>query len=212
MLRYQPPSAPACTQCPAVHTRLDLPGWLTSLITVPEQTAGPSGESKNTFPTGAAFSWYGVFSATAVTGAGSGSLSPWAAEASLVVTVFSASSAECIRSGFQRPSMTGLTKSRASRSHSSLSQSFQPPSRQRSTSMPWSFRRSARSAGTRTSPPASSPARLAVASGRSVALFSADPPQAVAVSASTASSALAARAVRRPRRRGTDVEEVRMLW
>lgn len=170
--------------------------------------------SKNTFPTGAAFSWYGVFSACAVTGAGSGSLSPWAAEASFVVTVFSASSASCIRSGFQRPSMTGLTKSRAPRSHSSRSQSFQPPSRQSSTSMPWSFNRSARSAGTRSPPPASSPAPavLAEASGRSVALSSVDPPQAVAVSASAASSALAARAVRRPRRRGTVGERERMLW
>ena len=59
MLRYQPPFAPAWTQCPAVHTRLDLPGFFGSLTTVPEQTMEPSGESKNTLPTGAAWSWYG---------------------------------------------------------------------------------------------------------------------------------------------------------
>ncbi|MBC9728492.1 hypothetical protein H8R17_27940 [Streptomyces sp. TRM68367] len=97
MLRYQPPLPPACTQWPANHTRLDLPGWLTSLMTVPEQTAGPSGESKKTLPTGAAFSWYGVFWAVARTGAGCRSLTPWPAGASFVVTVLSASFADCMR-------------------------------------------------------------------------------------------------------------------
>src|SRR5215217_3098838 len=98
MLRYQPPSPPACTQWPAVQTRLDLPGWFASLTTVPEQTIAPSGESKKTLPTGAAYSWYGVFSAAAFTGVGSGSLTPWSAAASFVETVLSASFADFIRS------------------------------------------------------------------------------------------------------------------
>src|SRR3954447_23698920 len=117
MLRYQPPLPPACTQWPAVHTRLDLPGWLTSLMTVPEQTIEPSGESKKTLPTGAAYWWYGVFSAVASTGAGSGSLTPWSAAASFAEIVLSGSLADFIRSGFHSPSITGLTKSLASLSH-----------------------------------------------------------------------------------------------
>ncbi len=60
--------------------------------------------------------------------AGSGSLTPWSAAASFVETVLSASSADFIRSGFQSPLITGLTKSSASLSHLSLSQFFQPPS------------------------------------------------------------------------------------
>src|SRR3954454_2528820 len=139
MLRYQPPLPPACTQWRAVHTRLDLPGWLTSLMTVPEQTIEPSGESKKTLPTGAAWSWYGVFSAVASTGAGSESLTPWSAAASLVDTVLSAAFADCIRCGFHSPLITGLTKSLAVLSHLSLSQSFQPPLAHWSTSMPWSL-------------------------------------------------------------------------
>lgn len=82
---------------------------VTSLTTVPEQTLVPSGESKKTLPTGAAWSWYGVCSACASTGPGSGSPAPRAAVASLVERVLSASSAERIRSGFHRPSITGLT-------------------------------------------------------------------------------------------------------
>ncbi len=210
MLRYQPPLPPACTQWPAVHTRLDLPGWLTSLITVPEQTAGPSGESKKTLPTGAALRWYGVFSACARTGAGSGSLTPWPADASFVVTVLFASSADRIRSGFHRPSITGLTKSLASLSHLSLSQSFQPPSFQRSTSMPCSLSLPARSAGICTLPPPCAAACEVVASGLSLA-GSAEPPQAVAVSARAATSPVAASAVRRPRLGAAGVRVERMV-
>jgi hypothetical protein len=46
MLRYQPPPLPACTQCPAVHTRLDLPGWAGSFTTAAEQTLDPWGVMK----------------------------------------------------------------------------------------------------------------------------------------------------------------------
>ena len=125
-----------------------MPGWFRSLMTVPEQTIEPSGESKKTLPTGAACWWYGVFSAVASTGAGSGSLTPWSAAASFVETVLLASFADFIRSGFHRPLITGLTKSLASLSHLSLSQFFQPPLSHWSTSMPWSLSLSAMSAGT----------------------------------------------------------------
>lgn len=56
MFRCQTPVRPECTQCPAVHTRLEAPGSAGSVTAVPEQTRGPSGVSKNTFPKTAAFS------------------------------------------------------------------------------------------------------------------------------------------------------------
>ncbi|CAM5629218.1 hypothetical protein STENM223S_07396 [Streptomyces tendae] len=213
MLRYQPPLPPACTQWPAVHTMLDLPGWFTSLITVPEQTIEPSGESKKTLPTGAAFSWYGFFSATASTGAGSGSVAPWSAAASLV-TVLSASLADFIRSGFHRPSITGLTKSLASLSQVSLSQFFQPPSFHWSTSMPCSLSRSARLVGRPPFPLPASPVPAAwevPPPGLASASSSSGPPQAVAVSASAATRPAAVSAVRRPRRGAADTDVERMV-
>lgn len=57
MLRYQPPDLPACTQWPAVQTRLDLPGWAGSLTTVAEQTIEPSGPSKKTLPACGTLVW-----------------------------------------------------------------------------------------------------------------------------------------------------------
>ncbi|CAM5284983.1 hypothetical protein SGLAM104S_03463 [Streptomyces glaucescens] len=185
-----------------------MPGWFTSLMTVPEQTIEPSGESKKILPTGAALSWYGVFSAVAWTGAGSGSLTPWPADVSLVVTVLSASFADCIRSGFHSPSITGLTKSLASLSHLPLSQFFQPPFFQSSTSMPCSSSWPAMSDGMPILPspalsPALSPAPSApweaVAPAWSAARCSSEPLQAVAVSARAATRPVAARTVRRRR-------------
>src|SRR5690242_3018134 len=86
MFRYQPPSLPACTQWPAVHTMLDLPGLAGSCTTVAEQTIVPSGESKNTLPATGTLSWYVADTALASTGAGSGSVTPWSPEMSLSST------------------------------------------------------------------------------------------------------------------------------
>ncbi|MFJ2270964.1 hypothetical protein ACIOHO_32350 [Streptomyces sp. NPDC087849] len=58
------------------------------MTTVPEQAMELSGKSKNTLPTGAAQSWYGVFSRSAPTGAGSGSVTPWSPERSPAAMVF----------------------------------------------------------------------------------------------------------------------------
>src|SRR3990170_7137236 len=89
MLRYQPPLLPACTQWPAVHTMLDLPGLAGSCTTVADQTMVPSGESKNTFPAVAALSWYVGGTALASTGSGVGSVTPWSPERSLSSTPWS---------------------------------------------------------------------------------------------------------------------------
>ncbi len=126
-LRYQPPFLPACTQWPAVHTMLDLPGCAGSFTTVAEQTMWPWGLSKKTLPTGAALRVYGSPTGLAWTGWGSASVTPWSSEKSFVPSVLSLVCASFIVSGFQWPLMIGLTKSRASRSQSSLLQFFQAP-------------------------------------------------------------------------------------
>ncbi len=157
-------------------------------------------------PTGAACSWYGVFSAVASTGAGSGSLTPWSADASFAEIVLSGSLADFIRSGFHSPLITGLTKSLASLSHLSLSQFFQPPFFHLSTSTPCSLSRAAMSPGIRA---LSWPAACeVVVSGLSLALSSL-PLQAVAVSARAAT--VAARTVFLPRRRAKGGRTERML-
>lgn len=102
MLRSQPPFRPECTQCPAVATRLDLPGLRGSLTTVPEQTIGPFGVSMKTLPAGAAWRVYGVFTPRAFTGRGSGpeAAAPEAASTS-AGTRLPLSSASSMRFRFQ---------------------------------------------------------------------------------------------------------------
>ncbi len=127
MLRIQPPRLPECTQWPAVHTRLDLPGCAGSSTIVPEQTIGPFGLSKKIFPTGAMCRWYGRATCSAVTGRGSGSVASNSLPAPVAFTPISGEFfALASRSVFQWSLMTGLAKSDALRAH--LSQFCQPPS------------------------------------------------------------------------------------
>ncbi len=188
MLRYQPPFFPLCTQCPAVQTMLDLPGCAGSFTTVAEQTMEPSGPSKKTFPDSGALSWYFASTAFARTGSGAGSVTPLSPEMSSSSTGLSGRSASRIRSGFQRSSMIGLTKSLASRSHLSRSQFFHSPLRHLSRSIPCSFRRSFRSSGILIF---SAGFRLAGALGLSPAFSSLGPQDVtVSVSAATAEAAV----------------------
>src|SRR4051794_13225953 len=188
MFRYQPPSAPACTQWPAVHTVLDLPGCAGSSTTVAEQTIVPSGESKNTLPASGALAWYVGDTAFASTGSGVGSVTPWSPERSLSSTALSGSSAPRIRSGFHRPLMIGLMYSSASRSQSSLSHFFQAPFFHLSMSIPCSLSLSLTLSGIVILP---SPSDAAEAVAPPPASASPDS-QAVAVSASADASATAA--------------------
>ncbi|MDP9613005.1 hypothetical protein JOF35_005343 [Streptomyces demainii] len=93
---------------------------------MPEHTIGPSGLSKNTFPTGAMFWWYGRETSWAGTAGGSGSVAAWSCPALCAETVFGESSASAILEGRQKFLMIGLANSDALRAH--VSQSFQPPS------------------------------------------------------------------------------------
>lgn len=190
MLRYHPPCAPACTQWPAVHTRLLRPGFAGSLTTVAEQTAWPSGMSKSSLPVAGEDSWYGVARRCARIAAGSGSVVPSSARPrSGRCSSSGVPSALRSRSASQRSLMTGLMKSAASRSHLSLSQFFQPPSFSASAHLSRSSRLVGRAVGS-WSPPSPDVA-VGVGLGLASALSS-DGPQAVAVTASSAAATAAA--------------------
>ncbi len=77
MFLYQSPPLPWCTQWPAVQTRLLFPGCAGSAITVAEHWPVPSPFAVllKIFPE-AGVSVYGRGTATAWTGAGSGSVPP----------------------------------------------------------------------------------------------------------------------------------------
>lgn len=189
MLRYQPPWAPACTQCPAVHTRLLRPGLAGSPTTVAEQTAWPSGMSKSSLPVAGEAWWYGVERRCARIAAGSRSVVPSSTRPrSGRCSSSGVPSALRSRSASQRSLMMGLMKSAASRSHLSLSQSFQPPFFSASAHWSRSSRLVGRAVGSWRPP---SPAvALGVGLGLASALSS-DGPQAVAVTASRAAATAA---------------------
>ncbi|CAM5535976.1 hypothetical protein SSPIM334S_03899 [Streptomyces spiroverticillatus] len=190
-LRYQPPLAPACTQWPAVHTRLDLPGCAGSFTTVAEQDIDPSGPSNSNRPDSGAAEWYGALAAFAGRRAGIGSVTPLSPEMSLSTGFCGCLSASFMRSGFHRPAMIGLTKSSASRSQSSLFQFFQSPFFHLSRSIPCSLSRSLRSSGililSSPEPPVVAAEPVAGAVGVPAAPSSVGP-QAVTVRASAATS------------------------
>ncbi len=147
----------------------------------------------------AALSWYVAGTASALTGAGSGSVTPWSPEMSLSSTSWSGSSASRIRSGSHRPSMIGLTKSCASRSQSSLSQFFQAPFFQSSTSIPCSLSLSLMWSGIRM-PPLPSSATADAEAEASPPASGSPSSHAVAVRASAETSATAAAVEEAPRR------------